>query len=81
MLIRTKKSVIINVLYFLPDHPSLLQEFIWNYNDIVPELRETHKFLNYWHNNIEATINQILLNVDHKGWNDYRNVIDMQNLH
>jgi hypothetical protein len=33
------------ILYHLPDHPSILQSFIWQELDIAPEFPGLHKFL------------------------------------
>jgi uncharacterized protein Usg len=54
------KHVLINVIYYRPDAPHILQEFLWETPDVVPELPRVHRFLTYWRANIEATINQVL---------------------
>ena len=33
--------------------------FIWQTDDVRPEYPRVHKFLNYWHDNIEAVIEEI----------------------
>lgn len=38
--------------------------------DIVPELPQTHKFLNFWKDNIEAVIKEV--QVAHSHMNDYK---------
>ena len=60
-MIVLKEDVIVNVLYWMPDYNNILQEFIWQTEDIVPEYRRVHKFLNYWHENIEAVISEVLI--------------------
>ena len=40
----------------MPDPPDLIQEFIWQTDDITPELPRVHKFLNYWKENIDAAL-------------------------
>ena len=45
----------------MPDHTNILQEFIWQTNDINPDYPRAHKFLNFWHNNIEAVISEVRL--------------------
>jgi uncharacterized protein Usg len=35
------------ILYHLPDHPSLLQSFIWQNYDIAPRYPELHRFLDF----------------------------------
>ena len=43
----------------MPDYQNILQEFIWQTADTRPEYPRVHRFLNYWHNNIEAVIEEI----------------------
>jgi uncharacterized protein Usg len=49
------------VLYYLPDHPSLLQSFIWQTLDLAPTYPRIHKFLDYWRAEIEAVIHSVRL--------------------
>ena len=49
----------LNVLYWMPDHIHILQEFIWQTSDVRPEYPRVHRFLNYWHDNIEAVISEV----------------------
>ena len=51
--------VTVNVFYWMPDYQNVLQQFIWQTDDIRPEYPRVHKFLNYWHDNIEAVIEEI----------------------
>ena len=56
-----KSIVTVDILYYMPDYSSILQEFIWQTEDIVPEIPRVHVFLNYWKNNIDATINRVFI--------------------
>ena len=49
----------LNVLYWMPDYTHILQEFIWQTSDVRPEYPRVHRFLNYWHDNIEAVIAEV----------------------
>ena len=51
--------VTLNVLYWMPDYTHILQEFIWQTADVRPEYPRVHRFLNYWHDNIEAVISEV----------------------
>jgi uncharacterized protein Usg len=53
------RLVTVNVLYYLPEYKNIIQEFIWQTNDRVPELVRVHKFLDHWDKNIEATIHEV----------------------
>ena len=61
MIIKRKSLVTLNITYYRLDYRSILQEFIWQTMDVKPKYPRVQKFLNYWHNNIEATINEIQL--------------------
>jgi uncharacterized protein Usg len=45
--------------YWLPDHPSLLQQFVWQTLDEAPRFPALHRFLDHWRREIEATIHEI----------------------
>ena len=59
MILVRNTIVTINVLYWMPDYTHILQEFIWQTADIRPEYPRVHRFLNYWHDNIEAVISEV----------------------
>src|SRR4051812_17626316 len=43
-----------SILYRMPDHRSLLQEFIWQDYDLAPRFPELNKFLSFWAANLVA---------------------------
>ena len=47
------------ILYHLPDHPHLLQSFIWQQLDLAPDFPRLHKFLDYWRRGIVATLHSV----------------------
>lgn len=47
------------ILYQLPDHPTLLQTFIWQDYDLPPEFPKLHNFLKFWTNSIEGKIRTV----------------------
>ena len=59
MIILKNTIVTVSVFYWMPDYRHVLQEFIWQTDDIKPEYPRVHKFLNYWHDNIEAVIEEV----------------------
>ena len=59
MIILKNTIVTVSVFYWMPDYRHVLQEFIWQTDDIKPEYPRVHKFLNYWHDNIEAVISEV----------------------
>lgn len=49
------------VLYYMPDHPSLLQSFVWQTLDLAPKYPRIHRFLNFWKAEIDAIIHSVRL--------------------
>jgi uncharacterized protein Usg len=47
------------ILYHLPDHPSLLQSFIWQHLDIAPQFPVLRRFLDFWVRNIEGKLHSV----------------------
>ena len=47
------------ILYRLPDHPALLQSFIWQKFDLAPDFPELRKFLEFWSLNIEGKLHSV----------------------
>lgn len=81
MLVTVTKPVLLKVIYYRIDHPLLLQEFSWGYDDYIPDLVKTHKFLNYWHQNISAPISQILISISEEYHRKYRSIDEFKNIH
>ena len=44
------------ILYYLPDHPSLIQTYIWQEFDLAPDFPLLNKFLNFWDRAIEGKL-------------------------
>jgi uncharacterized protein Usg len=53
------------ILYRLPDHPSLLQSFIWQEYDVHPRFPRLKTFLDFWSRNLEGKLFRVT--VAHKG--------------
>ncbi len=47
------------ILYHMPDHPGILQTFIWQTLDIEPDFPVIRRFLDYWCESIEATLHSV----------------------
>ena len=47
------------ILYHLPDHPNLLQSFIWQDLDIAPRYPVLRKFLDFWEREIEGSLHSV----------------------
>src|SRR6201987_3773163 len=47
------------ILYHLPDHPGVLQTFIWQDLDIAPRYPVLRKFLDFWKREIEGPLHSV----------------------
>ena len=59
IIIRKKILVTLDVYYWMPDYENILQRFVWQTFDVKPKYPRVHRFLDYWHNNIDAVVNEI----------------------
>ena len=49
------------VLYYMPDHPKLIQSFVWQTLDLAPRYPRIHQFLDFWRAEIDAVIHSVRL--------------------
>lgn len=49
------------ILYHLPDHPALLQSFLWQDMDLAPRYPVLRKFLEYWERNLDGKLHSVKL--------------------
>ncbi|GAA0772568.1 Usg family protein [Roseibium denhamense] len=47
------------ILYQLPDHPKLLQSFVWQTEDLAPKFPELTRFLSFWEREIDGPIHTV----------------------
>lgn len=47
------------ILYHLPDHPSLLQTYIWQELDLSPKFPELHRFLTFWERELDGKLHSV----------------------
>jgi uncharacterized protein Usg len=49
------------ILYHMPDHPALLQSFLWQDYDLVPKLPRLQKFLDFWSREIDGVLHSVVV--------------------
>lgn len=49
------------ILYRMPDHPALLQSYIWQDYDIFPEFPVLKKFLDFWERRLEGPLFKVTI--------------------
>lgn len=47
------------IIYHMPDHAELLQDFLWQQYDVFPEFPSLRKFLAFWEERIEGRLHSI----------------------
>ncbi len=47
------------ILYGMPDHPSLLQSYIWQQYDLAPAFPVLTRFLDFWKREIEGRLHSV----------------------
>jgi uncharacterized protein Usg len=48
-----------HILYRLPDHPTLLQTYVWQDYDLCPKFPVLNRFLNFWLEKLEGPLHSI----------------------
>jgi uncharacterized protein Usg len=49
------------ILYHLPDHPRLLQTYIWQDYDLAPEFPVLLKFLMFWREKLDGPLHSVVV--------------------
>jgi uncharacterized protein Usg len=47
------------ILYHLPDHPAVLQSYIWQELDIAPRYPVLNRFLEFWGREIDGKLHSV----------------------
>lgn len=47
------------IYYHMPDHPGLLQSYIWQEYDIAPKYPVLHKFLTFWARELDGKLHSV----------------------
>jgi uncharacterized protein Usg len=55
----------VQIHYWMPDHPSLLQLFVIQQYDIAPGFPELDRFLDYWRREIDAVLHSVQVAHNH----------------
>src|SRR5271170_5596995 len=48
-----------NILYRRPDHPWLLQSYVWQSYDLCPNFPELQRFLEFWQRSLEGMLHSV----------------------
>lgn len=47
------------ILYHMPDHPAVLQSYIWQEFDLAPQFPELHRFLDFWNRSLDGKLHSV----------------------
>ena len=47
------------ILYHMPDHPHVLQTFLWQDYDIAPKFPVLGRFIDYWREKLDGALHSI----------------------
>lgn len=47
------------ILYHLPDYPTLLQSYTWQDYDIAPHFPVLHRFLTFWQSELDGKLHSV----------------------
>ncbi len=47
------------ILYHMPDHPNLLQTYVWQELDLAPRFPILRKFLDFWTSELEGRLHSV----------------------
>jgi uncharacterized protein Usg len=47
------------ILYHMPDHPALLQSYVWQEYDLAPHFPELQRFLDFWERSLDGRLHSV----------------------
>jgi len=48
-----------HILYRYPDHPGLLQSYVWQEYDLAPDFPELLRFLDFWRRKLDGPLHSV----------------------
>lgn len=59
LLLQDYRLTTAEILYHMPDHPSLLQMYLWQEYDLCPEFPELRGFLDFWEKKLDGKLHSV----------------------
>ncbi len=59
LMLRGYSLATAEILYRMPDHPNILQTFLWQEYDLFPKFPRLKKFLGFWVKNIDGPLHSV----------------------
>lgn len=57
--LRNYRLTTAEILYHLPDHPGVLQSYVWQDLDLAPRFPELHRFLDFWRRELDGKLHSV----------------------
>jgi uncharacterized protein Usg len=58
-MLKGYRLITAEILYHMPDHPRLLQAFVWQELDLAPKFPVLNKFLAFWQNKLDGKLHSV----------------------
>ena len=59
LMLKDYRLTTAEILYHLPDHPGLLQTYLWQDYDIAPRFPVLKGFLEFWEDNLDGRLHSV----------------------
>ncbi len=59
MMLRGYGLTTAQIFYRMPDHPALLQSYVWQHYDLAPDFPEMNGFLKFWEEKLEGPLHSV----------------------
>jgi uncharacterized protein Usg len=59
LMLRDYRLTTAEILYRFPDHPVLLQSYVWQELDLAPKFPTLNKFLEFWDRELDGKIHSV----------------------
>lgn len=59
LLLRDYRLTTAEIFYHFPDHPVLLQSYVWQELDLAPKFPCLNKFLDFWNRELDGKIHSV----------------------
>jgi uncharacterized protein Usg len=61
LMLKDYRLTTAEIIYHMPDHPALLQSYIWQELDKNPEFPKLIGFLNFWEKELDGKLHSVKL--------------------
>ena len=59
LMLKDYRLTTAEILYRFPDHPVLLQSYVWQELDLAPKFPTLHKFIDFWNRELDGKIHSV----------------------